>query len=115
LSETSPLKINIDTNIEVRFDKEIEVTLYRVIIEFINNTVKYAKAKNISITLMQAGNQISIRYADDGVGFECEETIKSGKGIGLFNIQNRIEVLGGSFSINSQPGKGMMAKVLVNI
>lgn len=114
LKDTSRIKINLKTNIEQRLDKDIEITLYRVIIECINNTLKYAKAKKITISIIEKLNQIIFDYTDNGIGFTYDETVKSGKGLGLFNMQNRIATLGGNFFIKTQPGKGVKIKVTVN-
>ncbi len=112
---TSPIQIIIDSNIEQRFDKDIEATLYRVIIECINNTLKYASANNITINLMKTSNQIAFEYTDDGIGFNYDEISKSGKGLGLFNMQNRVTILGGNFVIENPPEKGVKIKVSINI
>jgi PAS domain S-box-containing protein len=113
LKETVSVKIKLDSNIEQRFEKEIEITLYRVISECINNTLKYAKAKNITIKVFKEKDKINVEYFDNGIGFNYDEVTKSAKGLGLFNMQNRIATLGGNFSIDTQPGKGVKIKVCV--
>ncbi len=113
LKETSGIKINLQSNIEKRYNKDIEITLYRVIIECINNTLKHANASNIDIKLLENKNKVILDYSDDGIGFDYIEKLKSGKGLGLFNMQNRIITMGGSFTVNSQAGKGV--KINVNI
>ncbi len=114
LKDTSRINIKLKSNIEQRLDKDIEITLYRVIIECINNTVKYANAKKIIIEIIKKQNQIDFNYTDNGIGFIYDETVKSSKGLGLFNMQNRIEILGGNFEIETHPGKGVKIKVTVN-
>ena len=115
LKETCPICIKFETNIENRLEKDIEITIYRIIIECINNTIKYAQAKNVSIVLKKTPNEIIADFADDGIGFNYDETIKSGKGLGLYNMQNRIKTLGGNFSINTQPGKGVKITVSIGV
>jgi len=107
LRESTDLKINLESNLENRLNKEIETTLYRVIVESINNTLKYASAKNINIEIVHENNKIIAHYSDDGVGFDFPTTMKLGKGLGLFNMQNRINTLGGKFTINTSQGKGV--------
>jgi two-component system sensor histidine kinase NreB len=46
-------------------------------------------------------DKLIINYSDNGNGFDVEETLKDGKGMGLFNIQNRIKLLGGEFQVKS--------------
>jgi PAS domain S-box-containing protein len=115
LQKTTKLNITLETNIEERFEKEIETTFYRVIIECINNTIKYANASNIQIRLNHISNQVGFEYTDDGVGFDFDQVRKTGKGLGLFNMQNRITSLGGSISIESWPNKGIKIKAVLNL
>jgi PAS domain S-box-containing protein len=114
LKGTTPIQIKLESNIEQRLGKDIEITLYRVIIECINNTLKYANAKNISIILIKNIDQITFEYIDDGIGFDYSQIVKSGKGLGLFNMQNRISSLDGHIVIDTQPTKGIKIKVSIN-
>ena len=115
LKETATTNIVLESNIEQRLEKDIEVTLFRVIIECVNNTLKYANANNILIKLSKSENLVTIEYTDDGIGFNYEETMKSGKGLGLFNMQNRISVLGGSFVIDTMKDKGLKIKAAIRL
>jgi len=94
---------------------EIEVALYRAVIECINNTIKYAKAENIDIVLYDTGTQIQIHYKDDGTGFNISKTLSEKKGLGLFNLQNRIQTIGGKIKMYSEPGHGVDYQIIVNI
>ncbi len=107
LKETSALNIVFESGMSKRTDIEIEATLYRVIIECINNTLKYAHAGNIMITLKDTENQIEIRYRDDGTGFDINDTLKQHKGLGLFNLINRMQTIGGKVDLQSVPGEGV--------
>jgi PAS domain S-box-containing protein len=115
LNETLLVKINFESDFLQRFNKDIEITLYRVIIESINNTIKYAQAQNINLHIKKIKNKIEVLYVDDGIGFNYIEALKSGKGLGLFNMQNRIETLGGNFKLITKPGKGVKIKVEISI
>ncbi|MBC7884160.1 MAG: two-component sensor histidine kinase, partial [Saprospiraceae bacterium] len=74
--------------------------------ELINNTLKYAKAKNIGIEFISdESGSIALTYTDDGIGFDTE---KLTDGLGISNIMTRSELLGGTYKITSVPGgKGM--------
>jgi two-component system sensor histidine kinase UhpB len=84
-------------------DNKEELMLYRIVQEQINNIRKYSKAKNVIILLSIEGNSQQLSIIDDGVGFDT--SIKS-RGIGLKNIQSRVEFYSGSMEIISAPGKG---------
>ncbi len=107
LNEADSLVIHFESNVHQRIDAEIEATLYRAIIECINNSIKYANANTIDIRLMKTGPQIIIQYMDDGVGFNVTETLKKRSGLGLFNLMNRIHTIGGKVDLHSEPGKGV--------
>ncbi len=100
--------INIKTNTKgIRFPKTVEVLLYRVIKELINNTVKHARANTIDIELDYKDKMLMCRYSDDGIGFNWNEKVDSpGNGMGLNNIISRISALGGNFTVNSADKKG---------
>ena len=115
LKETNAIKINFQSNASRRIEMEIEVALYRAIIECINNTIKYAKAKNIYIVLNDMGNQIQLQYKDDGIGFNIPKTLSEKKGLGLFNLQNRIQTIGGKIKMLSEPGHGIDYHIIVNL
>lgn len=104
---TSSFNIIFESNYNKRLDIEIEATLYRAIIECINNSVKYANAENISIKLEEIDHQLHMIYTDDGVGFDIPETLSKHKGLGLFNLQNRINTIGGKLNMISSPGLGV--------
>ena len=115
LSATEKFNIELESNIERRIDPETEAALYRAMIECINNTLKYAHANNIYINMTDNGNQIQISYKDDGIGFDIAETMAKHKGLGLFNLQNRLHTIGGKVDLISEPGKGVNYLFTVNI
>jgi len=115
LNETSSLSVVFETNMDRRIDIEIEAALYRAIIECINNTLKYAHANNIYINLIESGEQIQIIYQDDGKGFDVTETLTKHKGLGLFNLMNRLNTIGGKVDLYSEPGKGVNYLFTVNL
>lgn len=90
---------------DVNFEQTKSVTVYRIVQELLNNTMKHASAKNALIQLSYDNGQLSVTVEDDGKGFE-PEILKKSRGIGWSNIQNRIEFLKGKWDVNSQPGKG---------
>jgi PAS domain S-box-containing protein len=113
--ETSSLKINFQSNNRRRFDKEIEVAIYRTIIECINNTIKHARAKNITIKIIDSDKQLQIKYKDDGIGFDFAEIMSLKKGLGLYNIQTRIQSIDGKVKLQSKPGDGVKYLFVMNI
>ncbi|MFI1772563.1 ATP-binding protein [Thalassobellus citreus] len=80
------------------FNETIRVEIYRIIQEAIQNIVKHAKAKNVSISFILKGDNLKINIVDDGIGFNME---KKHKGIGLKNITSRVLKLEGELKIYS--------------
>lgn len=101
--------LNITTNLEIsvlennRFEKEIELTLFRISQEIFNNIVKHAKASHVNIQLYEANEMLIYMVEDDGLGFDVE-TQKNG--IGLHNMSSRIDLIKGKLEIESSKNQG---------
>lgn len=106
ISEAHNIEINIETNTTQRFNESIELTIYRVFTELLNNTIKYAKASEIKINLQKINKSINIKYFDNGIGFDKKTVLDTSKGMGLYNITNRIKSLNGKLKIDTKPNKG---------
>ena len=107
------VKIRFTTNLRTeRYDTDVEVILYRVICELINNSLKHSGCRAINLSLSQNGSELALDYSDDGRGFNPQAMMDCG--MGLSNIASRINSLGGTFDIASAKGKGMRAAIRVN-
>jgi PAS domain S-box-containing protein len=115
LEETHTFKIDFQSNLTRRIELEIEVALYRATIECINNTIKYAKAKQIHIQVIDMGNQVHLQYMDDGKGFDIIKILSEKKGLGLYNLQNRIQTIGGEIKMFSNIHEGVNYHINVPI
>lgn len=103
-------------SIEDDLDQNIQLILFRVVNELINNTLKHAMAKNIRIQLSKTGKRILLNFTDDGIGFDVEEVMERRKaGIGLKNILGRISSINGRSSIHSQPGEGVKVDIEIDV
>ncbi len=96
-----------------RFDANVEVILYRVICELINNSLKHAACTEISLSLSQDNGLLSLDYSDNGRGFDPQAMMDCG--MGLSNIASRIHSLNGTFDIRGRKGKGMSAAVRIGV
>jgi two-component system, NarL family, sensor kinase len=105
----------LSDNKDKRYHPAVEITLYRIILELINNTIKYAHATNITIDIHDTEKEIYVNYQDDGQGFDLERILHDPKkGMGLKNIQNRMKSIGGDCEFKSEEGKGMRCNIIVN-
>lgn len=81
------------------------VHVYRIVQELVNNILKHASAKTALVQLSLSGNSLSITVEDDGIGFD-PSTLSNSSGIGMSNINNRVELLNGTIDIKSAPNEG---------
>ncbi len=88
---------------EQRINYKFEHHLFRITQELVNNTLKYARAQNVMINIVNHGNRIVFMYEDDGVGFDMKNVKR---GYGLSNIESRSISMGGEIEFESNPGKG---------
>jgi two-component system, NarL family, sensor histidine kinase UhpB len=111
-------EMNLAKELELEFIREIsdpkkiyknmELMLYRIAQEQLNNIRKYAKAKKAIITLKTSEDNLFFSIADDGVGFDPS---KNANGIGLKNIRSRVDFYSGTVNILSAPGKGCVINI----
>jgi two-component system, NarL family, sensor kinase len=86
-------------------DQTTAITIYRIVQELINNTMKHAAAKSAIVQVTKTDGNISITVEDDGKGFD-PVILKTSRGIGWGNIQSRVEYLKGKLDVQSGAGKG---------
>ena len=98
-----------------RYDGKIETTFYRIAQEALTNIDKYANAQSVIIRFGASERSIMMSIKDDGIGFNVEKVANlkhlDDSGTGLRNMQERIEFLGGHFSIFSSQNKGTIIKI----
>jgi len=106
------LKGNIESK---RFHYDIEIGLFRVISELLNNSIKHADPAKISLDISETKDILKMSYSDDGKGFEMKDELSSleGKGMGFENIRSRIKSMNGFYFLESEPGNGMKINVQI--
>jgi two-component system sensor histidine kinase UhpB len=98
---------------ELNLDPNMELALYRIVQEQLNNIRKYAKANIVKVEVWEENGNLIMEISDDGIGFDVEARQK---GIGLRNMRSRAEFYSGTFHIESAPGKGsrLMIRIPLN-
>ena len=113
--ENDSIKVNFfSKGFEAHFDDTIETILYRILQECVNNVLKHAKASRLDISLIRDEANISLTIEDNGSGFEMSDKEKY-RGMGLKNLQNRVNFIKGKIEIDSQPGRGTLVSVYVPV
>ena len=106
-------KINIDflsEGINENLEQNVQLILFRVISELINNTLKHANANKILISIKEENKKIIIKISDNGSGFNKNFAIVSN---GLNNMQKRIEEIGGTFNLESEINNGTTISIII--
>jgi signal transduction histidine kinase len=97
----------------LKLPENIELDLFRIAQEAVNNALKYAQATAISVQLIRNEKYITLTVEDNGQGFDLKE--KEQESSGLTNIRMRTEMLGGYATIESNPGSGTIVSVEIPV
>jgi two-component system, NarL family, sensor kinase len=109
------IKVSLHSEgLQDRLDDNTELVLYRIIQECVNNVIKHSSANKLDISLIKDVDGISATIEDNGKGFNVNDKAKF-DGIGLKNIQSRIEYLKGTVDFDSSVGNGTLVAVHVPI
>lgn len=88
----------------------MELTIYRICQELLNNGVKHSEADEIKLDLTSNDDSIYVNYIDSGKGFDL---VSQASGLGLGSLKGRCEALGGALHFKSNPGQGTSATLLI--
>jgi PAS domain S-box-containing protein len=101
LARRSAVPVQLDLGVDRRLPDSAEVAAYYVVAEALTNAVKYARASEVNVCVQADGANLRLSIRDDGIG-----GADAGKGSGLTGLIDRVEALGGTMQISSQPGNG---------
>ena len=110
---TKEIEIKFDSNVfDQRFETNVEMVLFRILKELVNNTIKHALASRIEIFLLRTDKTLSLIYSDNGVGFDIKRVLDSkSSGMGISSIINRINSINGRLMFDSLAEKGIQVKI----
>lgn len=113
INRAGKIAVKLDVQgIDTRLDEAVEITLYRVVQEVMNNAIKHSNAKEIVVRIARNNGKLEVSIKDDGTGLDLQ-LIKQSSGIGWKNIYSRVELINGVIDMNSSPGAGTQVQVLV--
>ncbi len=96
---------------DLRFSEQVEINVYRIFNELINNTMKHAGATLINIGIQYKNKKLYLKYSDNGVGFNPEDKVHEMKGRGLGNIRGRLKSMNATFKSSTEKGKGVSFEI----
>jgi signal transduction histidine kinase len=110
IAARSTVPIEVSGLPPTRFDESAEATAYYVVAEAITNAQRYARASSISVRAAVTRRSLHLEIGDDGIGDAAES-----KGSGLQGLRDRVEAVGGTFEVDSPPGRGTRVAAAIPI
>jgi len=99
---------------ETRLETSIEIIIYRIVQELLNNTMKHATATEAFVQLIREDNRLNVVVEDNGKGFDASPG-RTNRGAGLINVRSRVDYLKGQLAIHAEPGKGTLVNIEFNL
>ncbi len=97
-------------NIKERLSQKIEITIYRITQELVNNIIKHSKATQVNVQLFNTNNTVILIVEDNGVGIEAKN---NKKGFGLLNISSRLDTVNGEVNFEPSPKSGTLVTIKI--
>jgi signal transduction histidine kinase len=117
IAKRSRLSIQVEGAIEGRFAPPVETALYRIIQEALSNVNRHAQAKSVSIQFSRGERSLCCLIKDDGKGFNVTayEARRGQRGLGLIGMRERLNALGGTLQMHSEPDRGTSLLITVPV
>ena len=112
VSKAAKIPCDFNSDYHAGLAKDHELVVYRIVQELLTNTIRHAGASSISIGLQSTDDLFRLTYQDDGTGFDSHLQYIS-KGLGLKNIESRVKILGGEFTIQDASEKGVFMSLTI--
>jgi two-component system, NarL family, sensor kinase len=107
------IKVNLHVEgLQERLNEDVEIVLYRVLQECVNNVIKHSGASQLDIALIKDKDGISATIEDNGKGFDLQQ-LGEDAGIGLKNMKARIDYFNGTIDFDTAPGKGTLVALFL--
>ncbi|KOY82778.1 histidine kinase [Lysinibacillus macroides] len=94
-------------------DERLNLMIYRLFQELLNNALKHAYADTVDVQLLSTEKGFEILYTDDGVGYNVDDLIRTDS-MGIRGMQERVQAFNGKFTLDSKVGEGMTIRIQVN-
>lgn len=112
VSKAAKIQSDFSSEYAAALPKDQELVVYRIVQELLTNTIRHAGASNISIDLQATDERFRLTYQDDGIGLDSDSQHVS-KGLGLKNIESRVKILSGNFTIHDRSEKGVFMSLSI--
>ncbi|MFC1766427.1 PAS domain S-box protein [Planctomycetota bacterium] len=119
VKEVSGIDYTFSTNRSTfKLEEQTQVMLFQIVREILTNAIKHAQASMIDVTIIHSPNTLTVTVADNGVGFDTHILHRGAihaNGLGIFNIRERLEHLGGTMEFSSGQGQGTTVKLMIPV
>ena len=113
INSTNQLQVLVQFFVQdLNIANSLEIALYRIVQEALNNSIKHAQAKQAIIQVSEQTHHIHLTIEDDGIGFNQGE-MQNSQSLGLKNIESRVKYLNGTMSLETKPGQGVSYDILI--
>jgi two-component system, NarL family, sensor kinase len=113
--ELKEIETDLHMNLSRKLSREAQTNLFRIIQEIFTNIVKHSRADRVQLELTDRDSLVLLSVQDNGAGFSPEKVRLKSRGFGLYTIQRRVDDLGGTMSLDSQPGAGVRFAIEIPI
>jgi signal transduction histidine kinase len=110
---TSPIPVTVDTVTMMRLPAPVEAALYFCCMEAVQNAAKHSGARSVSVHLGEEHGLCHLTIVDNGAGFDTGRAPASDAGAGLVNMRDRLDAVGGTVTVESQPDRGTTVTAVV--
>jgi two-component system, sensor histidine kinase LadS len=100
-------------NIDETIAKDLEINVYRILQELMNNVLKHSKANEATVTITKQTNDLLLQIKDDGVGFDVQNKTVTSTGNGFTSIKERVKILKGEMTIVSKMEEGTLVNIKI--
>ncbi len=115
IQESSGINFTFKIDIPEKTEGDIEIVLYRSVVEILENIVKHSKAIKASINAFIKNDRIVFKINDDGVGFVTDKAFADKNKVGVLNVLNKVKSVNGIIDYSSEPGKGTNVRIEIPI
>lgn len=106
LQSSGKIKVRFTHDVLPPIAEDRSINIYRMVQEVINNTLKHAGATEVRLNMEVKNERLHLLCTDNGSGFDYEESLKDGGGLGLRSLKSRADVMNARMRVESVPGKG---------
>ncbi len=115
IKESSGINFIFKMDIPEKIAEDIEIILYRSVVEILENIVKHSKAKKANLDAFIKKGRLIFKISDRGIGFDTEKAFSDKKNVGVLNVFNKVKSINGIVDYNSEQGKGTNVKIEIPI